>query len=94
MAVAHLLGGRDFVAGEGDRHATLRQFDRQWRGNRQSILRHVNEKQIAGFDLPACATRPGEDRCPGRLCGGAIEGLRQPIDRRVELCDQPVGCLS
>ena len=46
-----LLCGRHFVIGECDRHAPLRQLDRQWRGNRQSIFRHVNQKQIARFDV-------------------------------------------
>ena len=87
--LSELLRGRDLVVGERDRHAPLRQLDRQGRGNRQPIFRHVDQKKIAGTFVCRWFGHARKNRRRGGLRGIAIERLRQPIDRRGELGDQP-----
>ena len=63
----------------------------QRRGNRQSIFRRVDQKQIARFDVGRARSQRarGWPRHP-TLAASRSNDLRKPIDRRVELGDQPV----
>ena len=58
-----LRRGRHLVVGERDRHAPLRQLDRQRRRDRQPVFRDINQEQIARTFVCRC-DRPRAQESP------------------------------
>ena len=84
-----LQRGRDLIVGERDRHAPLRQLDRQRRRDRQPVFRDVDQEEIARTFVGLWIGRARENRRRGGLRGSSIKRVLETIDHRVELGDQP-----
>ena len=88
--LSELRGRRHLISGERDRHAPLRQLDRQRRRDRQPVFRDVNQEEIArALRLPLGSATRARIAAAAAFVAAPIKRMRETIDHRVELGDQP-----
>ena len=87
--LSELRRGRHLVVGERDRHAPLRQLNRQRRRDRQPVFgTYIRKRSRARWSAAGSATR-ARIVAAAAFVAARSNGLRETIDHRIELDDQP-----